>query len=98
MKKVAVLGSISHQCKRSTGNTPHVGGPAIQTSNALVFVNGQPILLKGDQLLCNAPDMPIITEGSSLLFINGQPVALEGHCTSHDSKLQGGSGLLSVES
>lgn len=98
MKKVAILGLTAHQCKRSTGNTPHVGGPALQTGNDFVFVNGSPILLKGDILLCNAPDMPTISEGSNLLFINGQPAALEGHSTTHDSKLQGGSNLVSVES
>lgn len=98
MKKAAILGITTHQCKRSTGNTPHVGGPALQTSNHFLFVNGQPILLKGDMLLCNAPDMPIISEASDLLFVNGQAAALEGNKTSHDSKLQGGSDLLMIES
>ena len=97
MKKAAILGATTHQCKRSTGNTPHVGGPALQTKNNVLFVNGQPVLLEGDILFCNAPDLPSISEGSSLLFINDQAVALEGGKTSHDSSLKGGSGFLSVE-
>ena len=97
MKKVAVLGLTYHQCKQSTGNTPHLGGAAIQTSNFLVFVDEQPILLKGDVLLCNAPNLPTIAEGSNLLYIDDKPVALEGHGTNHDSQLRGGSDLIIVE-
>ena len=100
MRKVGMLGKTTHVCKRTTNQTPHVGFPGKKSKNDFVFVNGIPILLKGDKLMCNAPplDMPVISEGSDLLFINGCPAALEGSDTNHDSKLLGGSDLLMVES
>ena len=94
MKPAATITSF-HQCKRTTGNTPHVGGAALKGSPN-VYIQGQPVLRKDDPLFCNAPDQPKVTGGSSVVFVNGQPIARVGDLTSHQSKLEGGSTIVLI--
>lgn len=87
--KPAANKSTTHQCQRSTGNTPHVGGAVITCSNN-VFIENLPALRKGDILQCNAPDMPKVNSGSSRVFINDKAAARTGDTTNHQSGLVGG--------
>lgn len=89
MMKPAATKKTIHQCKRSTGNTPHVGGGAITFSDN-VFIENLPVLRKEDILQCNAPDMPKVDTGSNVVVVNNKPAARVGDKTSHQSTLIGG--------
>lgn len=95
MKKPAATKASTHICKRTTGNTPHVGGPALNGSPN-VFFQGQPALRKDDPLFCNAPDQPKVASGSSVVSINGRLAARAGDLSSHQSKLEGGSTIVFI--
>ncbi|TVP56469.1 MAG: type VI secretion protein [Halomonadaceae bacterium] len=86
-KPAAVLGSF-HTCPKTTGNTPHVGGPALATA-ANVTVGGLPIACVGDKLVCVGPPDKI-TQGSGTVTANGKPVARLGDGTGHGGKIVAG--------
>jgi len=86
-KPAAVLGS-NHVCPKTTGTTPHVGGPALATS-ANVSVGGLPIAVVGDKLVCVGPP-DSIASGSSSVTANGKPVARLGDSTGHGGKIVAG--------
>jgi uncharacterized Zn-binding protein involved in type VI secretion len=61
----------------------HVGGVILSPGVADVFICHQPVVRKGDKVLCLTGDVATIIEGCSDVIIGGQPVARKGDHTDH---------------
>lgn len=84
MSRAVALKGHHHTCPDTEGTVPHVGGPIIQCQQDFVKLNGVPIALVGDKLLCTGGTvLDTIVTGSSIVRINGIPVARIGDNTEH---------------
>lgn len=98
MSKPVALKGHHHTCPAVTGVVPHVGGPIIQCQQDFVKLNGIPIALVGDKLLCEgAGVIDTITSGSSCVRINGIPVARIGDSTAHGGVIVEGDGSFNLD-
>ena len=85
----------NHLCPRSTGDTPHVGGPLGPAGSPNVNIGGLPAARVGDMAVCVGPP-DRIASGSSTVFINGKPAARMGDGTQHNGKITSGSASVNI--
>lgn len=98
MSRAVALKGHHHTCPDKEGNVPHVGGPIVQCQQDFVKLNGIPIALVGDQLLCEgAGVIDTIATGSSCVRINGIPVARIGDATAHGGTIDKGDSSLKID-
>lgn len=95
MSTPVALKGHHHACPMVSGNTPHVGGPIQEGSDALT-VNGVPVALKGHKCQCQVGGPDTLSQGHSGLTVDGTPVVLQGGSTAHGGVVTQGDGALTV--
>jgi uncharacterized Zn-binding protein involved in type VI secretion len=85
MGKPAARITDQHVCPRTTGNTPHVGGPIVAGCPS-VLIGGQPAARVGDKAVCVGPP-DRVARGSRSVLIGGRPAARMGDATAHGGRI-----------
>jgi len=70
-----------HTCPKSSGSTPHVGGPVLDGSNS-ILVGGMPAATVGSHCACHSA-IDTIVRGSATVLMGGRPAARIGDATAH---------------
>jgi uncharacterized Zn-binding protein involved in type VI secretion len=81
MKPAARVGDL-HNCPKTTGIVPHVGGPILPPGHVPVLIGGLPAARMGDHATCTGPT-DTISLGSGTVLIGKQPAARMGDQTTH---------------
>lgn len=89
MPKVSLVGH-NHTCPKRK----HPGGP-ISSGQSACTVNGVPVAVVGDSLVCRGTDT--IVSGHASVTINGKPVAMVGSATAHGGVVVQGDGLFTID-
>lgn len=89
----------NHVCPMMTPATPpipHVGGPVVNSGQAIVRIMGRPVAVAGAGItVCSGMSGPDpITQGSPVVKIMGMPVARVTSLCSHGGTLVTGSPLV----
>jgi uncharacterized Zn-binding protein involved in type VI secretion len=75
-----------HNCPKTTGPIPHVGGPVLPTGEPTVRIGFLPAARKGDMAACVGPTDKI-SQGEPTVRIGGKDAARMGDSTQHGGKI-----------
>lgn len=85
MPAIILIGD-PHICPKFEGTKPHIGGPVFGPGTKTVLVEGKPVAVKGDSLVCIGP-LDSITSGISHVIFEGKEAAAPLEPTEHGGKI-----------